>query len=238
MTVTKTIVCLANSKKHGGTCVAGIELLDSRVGDWVRPVSVRAGHEVSIAEQTTLDGLQPQVLDVISIGLLQSAASGYQSENWVLDDTYRWIRVGRWSFADLASVIDTTPTLWTNESSSTVGIHDRVAEKHLSRHTRSIGLIHADAAAVVVSKNPWSGDTEVRLRFDYGAVPHELKITDSTYHAHYRAKGVGHHLLSEETLVTVSLAEPYTAPQAGAEAYSYKVVAAIIEPVGTSGGAP
>lgn len=237
MTEAKTIVCLANSKKHGGTCFAGIELVDSTTSDWVRPVSSRTGHEVNVVEQTLPDGTQPQVLDVISVGLLRPSPSGCQSENWVLDHTHHWTRVGRWSFADLVWVIDDPPTLWSNESSSTVGINDRVAEKHLTRHKRSLGLIRVDAPHVVVATNPWSRAIEVRLNFVYHAVPHELKITDPTYFAHYLAKGAGHYPLSDRALVTVSLAEPYTAPQPGAEAYSYKVVAAIIEPGGPPGGA-
>lgn len=152
MTEIKTIVCLANSKKHGGTCVAGIELLAPGTGVWVRPVSSRTGHEVNIVEQTLPDGSQPQVLDVISVGLFRSEPSGYQSENWVLDDKHHWTRLGRWSYADLEPVIDNPPILWTNESSSTVGTNDRVAEKHLTRHTRSIGLIRAEAAHIVVAK--------------------------------------------------------------------------------------
>ena len=43
MNVTRTvkrIVCLANSRKRGGRCVAGKELLaDGRAGGWIRPVS-------------------------------------------------------------------------------------------------------------------------------------------------------------------------------------------------------
>ena len=49
-------------------------------------------------------------------------------------------------------------------------------------------------------------------------------------------RGAGRYKLSPRTLVTVSLAEPWVA-EPGGEAYSYKVVAAIIEPErGTGGG--
>ena len=80
--------------------------------------------------------------------------------------------------------------------------------EHLAQHARSIGLIRADPAHVVVTKNPWSCGTEVRLRFTYKTVPHELKVTDTTYHAHCLDKGVGDYPLSDRTLVTVSFAEP------------------------------
>ena len=41
--------------------------------------------------------------------------------------------------------------------------------------------------------------------------------------------GAGRYPLSPQTIVTVSLAEPWV-PPGGGEAYSYKVVAAIVEP--------
>jgi hypothetical protein len=236
MTVVKTLVCLANSKKHGGTCFAGIELNGSRPGGWIRPISSRSGHEVNLVEQILPDGSTPSVLDVVKVGVLRAVPTGFQSENWLLDSSFHWTLEGSWTFADVATLVETPPTLWTNESSSTVGIHDRVAEKHLERHNRSIGLIRPERSQVVVAANPWSRELEVRLLFTYHAVQYELKITDPAYYAHYRARGAGRYSISSGTLVTVSLAEPYTAPQPGAEAYSYKVVAAIIEPAGLLGG--
>jgi len=41
MSITKRIVCLANSRKMRGRCIAGRELLPDNVGPWVRPVSDR-----------------------------------------------------------------------------------------------------------------------------------------------------------------------------------------------------
>ncbi|WP_133241168.1 dual OB domain-containing protein [Nocardioides gansuensis] len=237
MTTFKRILCLANSKKHGGTCFAGIEIHSSSAGDWIRPVSARTGHEVNVAEQTLPDGSQPQVLDVVLVGLRHAVPNGYQSENWLLDPAHTWRRVDRWNYAQVEGVINHPPSLWTNESSSTGGVHDRVAEKDLARHRRSIGLIRPEGAQIVVATNRWSGANEVRARFTYNGVQYELKVTDPIYHDHFLARGVGRYPLSDRALMTVSLAEPYTAPQPGAQAYSYKIVAAVIEPSGSPGGA-
>lgn len=226
----KTIICLANSKKHGDSCVAGIELLDGTLGSWIRPLGRRDGHGISSAEQVLPDGEIPRVLDVITIGVSEHVPDGCQTENWLLDDGVRWERVDTWAYCDLSALVDAPSTLWTNASSSSVGTRDRVSVDDLGKHRRSIMLVEVDEPVVVVSRNPWSQSVEVRLSFHYLGVEHELKITDRIYKATYLGQGVGRYPLSRGTLATVSLAEVYAAPTPGADAYSYKVVAAIIEP--------
>ena len=85
MAVVKRIVCLANSRKFSGRCVAGKEIADGRVASWIRPVSARRGEEVSEYERQYQDGSDPRVMDVVDIPLLEFQPKHYQQENWLLD---------------------------------------------------------------------------------------------------------------------------------------------------------
>ena len=92
----KRIVCLANSRKMSGRCIAGKELLeDGRPDGWVRPVSDRENEEVSEYERQYEDGGDPRVLDVIDVPVLSARPKSYQQENLLLDPGYYWERVRR-----------------------------------------------------------------------------------------------------------------------------------------------
>ena len=99
----KRIVCLANSRKLYGRCVAGREWNDGRVGRWIRPVSNREHQEVSEYE----DGSDPRVLDVIDVPVVEPCPRNFQSENWLLNPEYYWEKVGKLSWFDLPVLADT-----------------------------------------------------------------------------------------------------------------------------------
>ena len=89
------IICLANSKKHGERCIAGIEV--SR-GKWVRPVSNLDDGRIP-RDMCLIDGEEPKLLDILEIPLANTGP-GYECENRLLLPG-RWQRLGQASPTDI-----------------------------------------------------------------------------------------------------------------------------------------
>ena len=62
----KTIVCLANSYKHGGRCIAGIDIDN---GQWIRLHGNSTDGALCACEYMLDDGSEPRLLDVIEVEL-------------------------------------------------------------------------------------------------------------------------------------------------------------------------
>lgn len=126
-TTTKRIVCLANSRKLSGRCIAGKEILENgSPGGWVRPVSSRPTEEVSEDERQYMDGTDPRVLDVINVPLMKAQPKDYQTENWLLDPRNYWTKLGKLEVNELYGYIDPAQELWTNGNSTFNGLNDQI----------------------------------------------------------------------------------------------------------------
>ena len=89
------IICLANSKKHGDRCIAGIE---TSTGKWIRPITNLDDGRVPI-NMCLVDGEEPKPLDILEIPLA-TTGSGYECENRSILPG-NWQRVGKACPADL-----------------------------------------------------------------------------------------------------------------------------------------
>lgn len=183
MGYTKTIVCLANSRKPpSGRCVAGREMLASGFGDWVRPVSTRPTQEISEEERRYKDGVDPQVLDVIAIPLIKPQPQNHQQENHVIDVDCYWEKKGTVSWSDLqAAVEDPKGPLWLNGYSSSNGENDQIPQSRASKLTRSLYLIRPDVLRLAVASEGGSfGPPRRRVRALFKFFGHRycLVVTD------------------------------------------------------------
>lgn len=138
----KTILCLANSKKKSGRCVAGREVKTGGAGGWVRPVSSRPMEEVSETERQYEDGTDPKVLDVIEIPLIKHKPHACQTENWLLDDALYWKRDRQVGWKELQGYAENPKTLWVNGQSTRHGQNDEIARAVADTLPNSLCLIH------------------------------------------------------------------------------------------------
>jgi len=224
MPTIKRIICLANSRKPSGRCIAGRELLDDQPAGWIRPVSAREHEEVSEREREYQNGEDPHVLDVIDVPVLEARPGTFQSENWLLDPDYYWSKVSRLDASDLGNYVDNEGPLWLNISSTIAGLNNRIPVDQANELTSSLTLIHVPAVRIsVFSPGAAFGNPKRRVQaeFKLGSDDYWLRVTDPIYERRYLAQDNGEYTLGP-CYLTVSLGEPY-------EGYAYKLVAAIIE---------
>jgi hypothetical protein len=218
MALVKTLVCLANSRKLSDRCVAG--MVDGGSGEWVRPVSARPSGAVSVRERQYEDETEPSILDIVSVPLLAYQPHDFQSENWLLDPDYYWVRNGRVGWQGLLGLEQHPSTLWINGSSSRDGTDNRVTVEEAATLPDSLKLIHVTDLVLQVHTK-FDQSLALRAYFSYAGHEYKLAVTDPDYEQKYIAKPVGSHQLGESFL-TISLGEPFMG-------YAYKLVAAIIE---------
>jgi hypothetical protein len=95
------LICLANSRKHGGRCVAGLRTDGT---GWVRPVGTLPHGTLYPTDYMLSDYTEPGVLDVVRVGLAAPRPAAHQPENWVIDGT-TWGLLARPMPAGLIAVV-------------------------------------------------------------------------------------------------------------------------------------
>jgi hypothetical protein len=100
------ILCLANSTKRGGSCIAGLRL-DG--GGWIRPVALTRHGQLFPAHYILQDGSCPQIFDRIRISFSERRASAHQPENWLIADR-PWQLVRRGLSAESAPLLQSNLT--------------------------------------------------------------------------------------------------------------------------------
>lgn len=219
------MVCLANSRKHSGRCIAGIVTEGSQSGEWLRPVSDRHGAEVSESERQYVDGSDPRVLDVLEVPLLRQAPHGHQVENWLLDPHQHWVRRDRLTWGDLARLGDTERLLWPSHAESTYnGLNDRVTAAEAGAFDHSLHLVWVDDLVVrVFAPGAEFGNLKRRVQgqFMHLGAEYRVWIIDPVVERAFLARDDGHYAIGD-CYLTMSLGE------ANDDGFCYKLVAAVI----------
>lgn len=205
MPVTKTIVCLANSFRPGGSCVAGVEYNNGAFGDWIRPVSNRVDQAINIDEKTYANGTQVALLDVIEITFEAHNPEQHQTENWVISSGVRWRKVGQLSQAQAQdAVAPPNRALWGPAGSTYNGRKDELKAIFANAATSSLILIQPERATVEVINNPFSGEDHLWVSFIWADVSHKIKLTDPVQFQRFNTGAGASHTL-EHPILCISL---------------------------------
>ena len=219
MTYDKVIVCFANSRKTSGRCIAGKEWNNGTPGLWVRPVSARVSHEVSLEECRYHNGRDPAPLEIITIPCLAHKPIPHQSENHLLNADRNWESNCKLSWQQVSTWVDSPHSLWGTGHSSYEYVNNRVPEA--TTVSESLSLIPVDELQVIVG--PKSSDYPKRIvrgEFQHQCQRYRMSITDPVIENQYLGYNDGHYTI-DTPILCVSLGDPY-------QGFYYKLIAAVL----------
>ena len=209
------LVCLANSERPGGQCIAGIDL---ESGEWIRPVP-RDMDAVPTAK-SVVGGKLLAPLDIFEIELVRPKdIPRYQRENRIIKN-WNWTIVGRFKRSHLLKLCDaTTPILHTSDDRVSPDLLDALSPDQWA----SLQLV--SPKKLTFERDYWDHH-RWRARFqDSDGAEYYLKVTDAAVTRRLE----GDEKISKHSLLTISLAKPW-APQDGSQPpRCYKIVANVIE---------
>ena len=169
------IVCLANSRKLQGRCLAGLRT-DGQ--GWIRPVAAGADGTLHPGHYRLQDGTEPLLLDVVSVGFSCHQPKPHHPENWLIDDS-PWQLIARpappATLQALKPVFVTGPHLFGN-------FGDRIDYSILAKSPGVYSL-----AAVVPSNPQWNiklnykGNRQTKADFSLLGPTYSLSITDPAW---------------------------------------------------------
>ncbi|MGJ5044630.1 dual OB domain-containing protein [Bradyrhizobium sp. SZCCHNRI1058] len=222
----KTILCLANSRRPGGACIAGKELDAGQMGDWVRPIDAKHGNAISERDAKYKDGVAADLLDIVRIPMSAAAPSDHQTENHQIDAGFYWTNQGRATWAQIVEATDNVSgPLWSDGDHSFHGLNDKVDEATAKTLDGSLLLIEPSQLELVVGEeSKFGGGTvrKVRAKFKLNGTDYNFVVTDPWIETKYFAKPNGSYAVDGSRLC-VSLAEILNGS-------ATKLVAAVITP--------
>ena len=223
MRYTKRIVCLANSIKNNGRCVAGREVTAEGYGGWIRPVSARPTAELSLVECRYENESLPHLLDIVDVHLSQPAPLLHQTENHVIDRARYWIKSGELAGTELERLVEQPASLWPNGEHTHHGVNDCVSGQLARTLTSSLVLIRPDSVVIRVGREGAAEfPRKTRALFKYDGVDYSLKVTDPVAEEPFQIQGDGEYPL-DDVYFCVSLTEPWER-----DGRCYKIVAGIL----------
>ena len=181
----KLIVCLANSKKYGERCIAGIEIVptggnkykvvkDDNQPRWIRPVSNREHGEIS-----TQLVKQIELFDIVEMKVTNKCPQGYQTENMLLDNA-NIKSIGKLKLkTELVDKFVSTKldVIFLNRGKA-------VPKEKIDQVTNSLVFIKPEKVKFNSVKS-LEGEEKLRSQFEFNGIPYDFPITDVDFLKRY-----------------------------------------------------
>ena len=170
-------VCLANSHKEGGRCVAGIEIDDNNhpvlLGGhpkWVRPVCNHTPHgEIPTHLVSALN-----LLDIVEIEFLEKQTSNYQTENYFFKENAIAIN-GSFDKSKLIYLCDNRSSIFNSKGKA-------LSEEYINKLNHSLMFIKTNQFSVLKKTyEDTPGKIQCRLIFNYNESEYDFPITDPAF---------------------------------------------------------
>ena len=222
------VVCLANSRKKPGRCIAGIRT-DGQ--GWVRPVSpTELNGALTYSERCLNTNSEPQILDVIRFSCDRHHPKPHHPEDWIITST-KW-RLVRPASADyialLRDLLIAGPTLF-GDTGNRLPTTQFEAQPALS----SLALVEPTDLLwnVNIANN---GERKIRAEFSLGNTNYSLPLTDPLYEQRMSHLTQGRYARKAANIadnatvwMTISLGMPFKYDDQE-EYFCYKLAAAVI----------
>lgn len=222
---TKTIVCLSNSRKISGRCIAGKEYVNGQFRDWIRPVSGRHDEEISEEDRRYQTGDYAKLLHIVTIPMIRPVPEGFQGENHLIDEGFYWVKKGVVVWSDLVAAVDVPSALWIDGYSTYNGINDRIPEKLVHSVDSSLLLLGPLRVTLDVAADDADfGNQRRRVRafFRHHRTEYSIAVTDPVIERDYLRHPDGRYTV-DEAIICVSLGKVW-------KGFADKLVAAVITP--------
>jgi len=222
MSSVKRIICLANSKKLGERCIAGIDIT---TGKWIRPVcdSLYPNDGRVPRSICLIDGKEPELLDILEVPVAENGNNfDFESENLsVLKG--QWKVIGKSNIQDIINYYDNGLIL---HNSSKLVYPSFLKALPLDKR-KTLQLINVVSLSIN-SRNTSKGGTQWlgTIVSSSGKRLVDIPITDSVFitkiESGYQPNG--------QYIITMSLGMPYKPDNwEGDEAPCWKLIAGVME---------
>ncbi len=227
MTYKRTIVCLANSRKLNGRCVAGLDLQNGKVGEWIRPVGSADKGEL-YDERLYAGREEPRLLDIIEIEFLRPRSTAGHPEDHLVNARLQWVRQGSFERAQLSQAIEkVSGCLWFDGGSSWNGQNDKIPADVATELPTSLKLVQPDELTMRVQTEGADfgrGKKKVRGQFSIGGFDYVFSVTDSIVEAELLKMPDGTERNIKRPLLCLSVSEVFEKQNA-----CYKLIAGVLE---------